>query len=382
MVKIHRIISLCAASLMCAALSGCAEMSEVPLDDSASQTYSSSVQSTLQGCGSGVISSGAAVFSEESVTSSSDVSSGVLSAANASSEPARSSAARSSDIPTEASAPHEHKYSAETVEPTCTEAGHTVYTCSCGDRYTSDTVEALGHDYEKTVTEPTCTENGSAVYKCKRCGHSYKEDIPAKGHSYSSETIAPTCSEGGCTLHICGVCGDEYKDGEVSALDHDWGEWSVYRSPTASAEGERRRVCSRCGETQSETVERLSSEQNYADRVAELVNAERAKYGLAPLSVRSDLAEYAQLRSTEIINNFEHKRPDGSSPLGYVLGLSGIRSAGENIAWGQTSPEAVMNAWMNSEGHRNNILASKYTTIGVGCCKSGGTFYWTQIFGG
>lgn len=379
MVKIHRILSLCAALVMCTALSGCAEKSEVPLADSAAQTSPQTAQSTAQGSVSGVSSESAAVSSVKVVVSSADGTSGVT---NASSAPVQSSAARSSDIKTATSPVHDHKYSAETVAPTCTEAGYTVYTCFCGDRYTSDTVEASGHDYEKDVTEPTCKEGGYTVYTCGKCGHSYKEDIAARGHSYSSETVAPTCSEGGYTIHTCDICGDEYKDGQVSASGHGWGEWSVYRAPTVSAEGERRRVCSRCGETQSEPIARLVSEQNYADRVVELVNAERAKYGLSPLSARSDLTEYAQIRSTEIVSRFEHVRLDGSSPLSYVLGLSGIHSAGENIAWGQTSPEDVMNAWMNSEGHRNNILASKYTTIGVGCYKSGGTLYWTQIFGG
>ena len=56
-------------------------------------------------------------------------------------------------------------------------------------------------------------------------------------------------------------------------------------------------------------------------------------------------------------------------------------SAGENIAYGQRTPEEVMNAWMNSQGHRENILNSRYTSIGVGCYQSSnGTLYWTQLF--
>ncbi len=371
--KLHRILSLCAASVMCVALSGCAQRSEIPPADSVVQTSSQTVQGTA-------ISSGPDVNS--SILRSS-VSSAKLSVTESVSVQNTSASVYQpvNELPA-ASSPHVHEYAAETVAPTCSEAGYTVYTCVCGEQYTSDTVEAVGHDYEKSVTEPTCTEDGCDVFTCSRCGHSYKEEIAAAGHKYLSRTIAPTCSESGYTLHTCETCGDEYKDSEASALGHSWGEWSVYRAPTASAEGEQRRECSRCGETQSEPIARLAAEENYAERVVELVNAERAKHGLSPLSIRSDLTEYAQTRSSEIVTRFEHVRPNGAKPLTYVLGLSGIQCAGENIAWGQRSPEDVMNAWMNSKGHRDNILSSSYTTIGVGCYNSGGTLYWTQIFGG
>ena len=65
-----------------------------------------------------------------------------------------------------------------------------------------------------------------------------------------------------------------------------------------------------------------------------------------------------------------------------VLGEYGVayRSAGENIARGQSSPEEVVRAWMNSEGHRANILGESFTSLGVGVYKSGGTYAWTQLF--
>lgn len=386
--KLHKILSFCAAFAVCAALSGCAEKSEVRLEspaETSSQTTHDSSESSVSGAfsensGNSASSANSTVSSVNSTVSSTSTSgadsvsgSGVAGTAS-SIEPQSSQAAES--------LAHSHEYSAEKVSATCTEGGYTVYKCSCGAEYTSDKVEAAGHSYETSVKEPTCTEGGYTTYTCKRCGYSYKEDSAAAGHKYSSNTVSPTCNEGGYTVHTCERCGNEYKDEQSSALGHSWGAWSVYKSPTASAEGERRRGCSRCNETQSEPIARLVSDTSYADRVVELVNAERAKYGLSPLTVRNDLTEYAQTRSTEIVTRFEHVRPDGSKPLPYVLGLSGIHTAGENIAWGQSSPEAVMNAWMNSEGHRNNILSSKYTMIGVGCYKSGGTLYWTQIFGG
>ncbi len=380
MVKIHKILSFCAALMMCAALTGCAERSEIPLDESGLQNSSQSAQSTSQGSVSDVSAENSVSSSKTNGTSSTAGTSGTSGASDVS-VPEQSSAVQSVNT-SPASPAHDHKYSSEKITPTCTESGYTVYTCSCGDKYTSEQTAAAGHSYEKSVTEPTCTAGGYTLYTCERCGSSYKEETAAAGHKYTEKTVAASCTGGGYTLHTCGVCGDEYKDGQTSALGHNWGEWKVQRAATASAEGERRRECSQCGETQSEAIERLQDDSAYTAKVVELVNAERAKNGLSPLTVRNDLAEYAQLRSTEIVDKFAHERPNGGNPLTYVMGLSGIHAAGENIAWGQSSPEAVMNAWMNSDGHRKNILSSMYTTIGVGCYRSGGRLYWVQIFGG
>lgn len=119
-----------------------------------------------------------------------------------------------------------------------------------------------------------------------------------------------------------------------------------------------------------------------AQKIADLVNAERAKEGLKPLTLKVDISKAAQLRSKEIETSFSHTRPNGSS-FSSILKENGIsfRGAGENIAWGQKSAEAVMKAWMNSSGHRANILNKNYTKIGVGYyVNSAGTPYWTQLF--
>lgn len=124
------------------------------------------------------------------------------------------------------------------------------------------------------------------------------------------------------------------------------------------------------------------SQDAYADAVVELVNAERAKAGLNPLTVHEGVAEAANTRAHEIKNTFSHTRPDGSN-FSTVLTQAGIsyRSVGENIAYGQNSPEAVMQSWMNSSGHRANILNRDFTSIGVGHYKdASGTDYWTQLF--
>ena len=173
-----------------------------------------------------------------------------------------------------ATPPHTHDYKAVVTKPTCTQAGYTTYTCSCGDSYKGDYKDALGHDYKNgtctrcgakdpgvtpphthdykaTVTKPTCTERGYTTYTCS-CGDSYKgsyvdplghdyknglctrcgaKDPSAHTHDYKSVVTKPTCAQAGYTTYTCSVCGDSYKGSYVDPLGHD------YKNGT----------CTRCG---------------------------------------------------------------------------------------------------------------------------------------
>lgn len=122
--------------------------------------------------------------------------------------------------------------------------------------------------------------------------------------------------------------------------------------------------------------------KSFARQVVELVNKERNKAGLNSLSIDTKIESAAMVRSKEIEKSFSHTRPNGSS-FSTVLSESDVnfRGAGENIAWGQRSPEEVMNGWMNSSGHRANILNSNFKNIGVAYyVGSNGRTYWTQLF--
>ena len=121
---------------------------------------------------------------------------------------------------------------------------------------------------------------------------------------------------------------------------------------------------------------------SYVIQVLSLVNEERAKEGLPALSLNTSLSGAASVRAEEIQTSFSHTRPGGKD-FSTVLKESGIsyRAAGENIAYGQTSAQKVMNDWMNSAGHRANILNSSYTEIGIAHVESpSGTDYWVQLF--
>lgn len=120
----------------------------------------------------------------------------------------------------------------------------------------------------------------------------------------------------------------------------------------------------------------------YVQRIVDLVNEERAKVGAAPLTLQADITAAAQVRAVETETLFSHTRPDGTK-FSTALTEAGVsyRGAGENIAWGQKTPEQVMEGWMNSAGHRANILNEKYTSIGVGYHQNAaGVNYWSQLF--
>lgn len=120
---------------------------------------------------------------------------------------------------------------------------------------------------------------------------------------------------------------------------------------------------------------------DFEREVIRLVNEIRVQNGLQALTENWELSRVARYKSEDMAAKryFSHDSPTYGSPFQMMqnFGIT-YRSAGENIAYGQRTPAAVVNAWMNSAGHRANILNSSYTQIGVGFCPNG--YYWTQMF--
>lgn len=124
----------------------------------------------------------------------------------------------------------------------------------------------------------------------------------------------------------------------------------------------------------------VEQEYGQAYEVLDLVNAERAKEGIRPLVMDRGLLEAAMQRAVEISYYFSHERPDGTDC--WTVFPEGKETVGENIAMMQPGPDWVMNSWMNSSGHRANILDPDFTTIGIGCVYVGEAGpYWVQCFG-
>ncbi len=135
---------------------------------------------------------------------------------------------------------------------------------------------------------------------------------------------------------------------------------------------------------QKETPKQNSSLNAFEQEVINLTNQEREKNGLAPFKANIELSSVARTKSQDMIdkNYFDHQSPTYGSPFEMMksFGIS-YRTAGENIAKGQRTAQQVVNGWMNSEGHRKNILNPNFTEIGVGYAVSpSGTAHWTQMF--
>jgi uncharacterized YkwD family protein/spore coat assembly protein SafA len=127
-----------------------------------------------------------------------------------------------------------------------------------------------------------------------------------------------------------------------------------------------------------------SPEEAFEKEVVRLVNVERARNGLQPLKENWELSRVARYKSMDMRDKgyFSHTSPTYGSPFDMMKNFGiAYSTAGENIAMGQKTPADVMKGWMNSEGHRKNILSPSYTEIGVGyAVNSKGSTYWTQMF--
>lgn len=268
--------------------------------------------------------------------------------------------------------------------------------------------KALGHD----MLEATCV----APVKCSRCEYSEGEalgHLAPKKMNCSKDTLCERCgdvmasagehkyAEATCTKpKTCKVC----KMTEGKALGHSYSEATCEQKATCERCGKTtgsfaqhyyvevgggRTICAYCGAdkpayTGGSSSSGSSSNEDistWGNRVLELINEERAKEGLGAMVMDSGLVNVATVRANETVQSFSHTRPDGRDCF-TAYDEQGVSyfSAGENIAYGYSSPEAVMKGWMNSPGHRANILNAGFGRVGVGVVKSGGRYYWVQNF--
>ncbi len=153
-----------------------------------------------------------------------------------------------------------HEYESETILPTCTENGYTLYECIwCNDEYTDDETQALGHGYGEweTVVSAGCESAGEEIRTCGRCGNVETRETEPLGHEYEAEIVEPTCTEDGYTLYECVRCGDGYRDDETEALGHSYGEWETVSPAECESGGEEIRTCGRCGNVEMRETEPL-----------------------------------------------------------------------------------------------------------------------------
>ncbi|KOO41087.1 CAP domain-containing protein [Priestia koreensis] len=179
--------------------------------------------------------------------------------------------------------------------------------------------------------------------------------------------------------------GEQTAQGQAQAEPQPNAQGQAQAEPQEKAQapqsGSSDQSQSQASDQKSNTDQAQGSVSESEKKVVELVNQEREKAGLKPLQIDSKLSEVAKAKSQDMKDNnyFDHQSPKYGSPFDMMkkFGVD-YSSAGENIAQGQTSPDEVMNSWMNSEGHRKNIMNPNFTHIGVGYVQDGN--YWTQEF--
>ncbi len=205
------------------------------------------------------------------------------------------------------------------------------------------------------------------------------ESAPAHSHTWvQTSSKDATCSQPGYINEKCD-CGYTKKTEILATGAHSYGDWAITTEATEESTGLRERVCGVCGATESEVIPKLEPtvSVSWNEEVLRLVNIERANNGLSALGYAYSAQSAADVRAAEIIQVFDHTRPNGTTCF-TALDEAGVTyyTAGENIAMGYTTPAAVVDGWMNSPGHRANILHPNFTQLAVGI---NGTA-WVQLF--
>ena len=323
--------------------------------------------------------------------------------------------------PTEAEKPaHVHDYKAKVVEATCSEDGYTVHTCSCGDTYKDSTVKAKGHSYSSKVVEPTTESKGYTLHTCSKCGDSYKDNYtdklpeetePAHEHKYTKTNVDATCVEAGHYLYEC-ECGYSYKESNGQTIGEHNYELVDYKEATPEEDGYAVLECAWCGKRMTNVTkyeqptyetETLDA-QEVAKAVAKYINQFRAEQGATQLTWLSGMSQVAQYRSVQLTENFAHDTSDereahayyqygryvdlseygGDPAQNYYTSDTGeaigkIYNSNKHTA--DELGEDLARLFLNSSGHWAYVGSSKNSYIGVGCTKSGATWYVCVLVG-
>lgn len=279
--------------------------------------------------------------------------------------------------------------------------------------------EAESESEEPSETESEAAETAIKVEECSETRYVSKETEARSGNDESAEvvvtlkdrtkiTVTGKCENGwyridadGTEAYIPGdntisekeynaLIEEEKKKAEEKAQKEAEEKAKKEAEEKARQEEEERarQEAEEKARKEAEEKAKQEAEQNAGstDAISEvfaIVNQERANAGLGPLTLDPTLCSLAGIRASEITQSFSHTRPDGR-PCQSIMDDYGVSyfSWGENIAAGQTTAQKVMEAWMGSPGHKQNILNPGYNKIGLGLVvvDSGYRYYWAQIF--
>ena len=151
---------------------------------------------------------------------------------------------------------------------------------------------------------------------------------------------------------------------------------------TQEKKPKKKKVIKKKASSKAKSSKKESEETDWKNEMLEQINAARKKAGVSELKLDDKLCEAAQIRADECLEQYDHTRPDGRK-FTTVLEEVGIKYGywGENINEKQETVDSTMKSWMNSKGHKANILKKELNTVGFGRAKdSKGRYYWVQLF--
>lgn len=249
-----------------------------------------------------------------------------------------------------------------------------------------------------TPNQPTTPNESVTPTQPAKPTEPAKPSGSAHTHSYNSSITKVSCTQNGVKTFTC-ACGDSYTE-SIPATGHSWGQWKTIKEPTTSATGNSQRVCSNCNAAENKSIPKLPSGvpqgglvteaqlQKIEEHFLSLVNAERSKVGVSPLSINSHLDSCAKIRSAEIIQYFSHTRPDGQQfstvvdensyyyiTLGENICMTshmGDQPYGPEDKWVGTQAQIqsaatwMFNLFKNSPGHYANMIKTAYKDCGIG----------------
>ena len=265
---------------------------------------------------------------------------------------------------------------ADSSPPTCTEAGTTKYRCQrggCQETY-AETSPPMGHNYEIVESvKATPTSDGYNVLQCTRCADSYTVVKPYEcDHRWKKTAqVESTCSQPGYVEYTCIYCNTKRRD-EAPLKDHSF-MCKVTKPPTPSDPVARETfTCVVCGYEETKDVQ-VSPHNTMTSEEAQLItllNQARAAYGAPPLEVKMQFFEFSMWRTYELVARFSHTRPNGSSWYTVLdsLGLEYPYGLGENIQYmarDNWTVQEIHEAYMNSDGHRENLLKTQWNACTV-----------------
>ncbi|MGN0493832.1 MAG: CAP domain-containing protein [Acutalibacteraceae bacterium] len=240
-----------------------------------------------------------------------------------------------------------------------------------GEDLTHSDVSSADTSSDAVSSEPTQSSQASSVTSSKPVNPSVSSTA-SHLHSFKITRVAPTCTEDGYTFYQCVECGETKIEDYISKKGHSWSEWKTVTEPTTVSTGLKERICTVCGEKETEVIVMLAPDYSALQKeLFNLVNNERAKNSLDKLEYNSEMQTKADARAQEIIENFVVKQDENYSENIYKSDV---------IPDGGLTAKDVFEFWLNSEEFNKNILYEKFTHTVIGVTVKDGKYYWVQIF--